>query len=354
LKRFVFPVFNALVVALLGALIGYYIGNLVNGILIGAFAGFTSALVAEFLFGIGGHERWLYKRRVLLLVLLEIPFFTFVVGPYAYVISELNPNPTQICCKTPLDFGAASYDDVSIDSEDGITLSGWYIPPQNDAGSVVILLHGAHGNRLGTSWFAQRLIEAGYGVMMYDQRALGESTGDTLSFGWLDWTDLLAVLDFVRKQENVDPNRIGVVGLSLGGHIALNMLNHDASVQAVWIDGLEAQGMVDFPVRQDIGEEFATFMNSLILKMIEFQLGRNAEPPFSEILPQIDTPLTLVAGGLNDFENRVNQQYRAVVTENTEIWIIPNAPHVGGFLVIPDEYTERMLAFFKTHLLEAD
>lgn len=350
MKRLIFPIFNALMLAILGALLGYYVLNPINGIIAGAVAGFLIAFVIEYVLGIGGRDRWLYKRRVLLLILLEIPFLVFIVGPYAYVLVEFSPNPSTICCVTPLDYGTEHYDDVLIETEDGIILSGWYVPPQDVNGAVIILLHGARGNRLGTGWYATQLINAGYGVLMYDQRALGESTGDTLSFGWLDWADLLAVIDYVREQPEADPNRIGLVGLSGGGHIAMNAIYHDAPVQGVWIDGLQANDIPDFPQRQDIGEEFATLLNWIIIRMGERQLGRAAEPPIVEMLPEIDIPVVLIAGGLDDFESRANQQYAEVAPDNIDVWIIPNAPHVGGATVITDVYTERMLSFFEDTL----
>jgi pimeloyl-ACP methyl ester carboxylesterase len=277
---------------------------------------------------------------------------TFVVGPYAYVIVETQADPHPICCETPIDYGAERYEEIRVRTDDGVTLAGWYVPPRETPGAVIVLLHGAKSDRRGTAWHAQQLVQADYGVLLYDQRALGESTGEMVSFGWLDGPDFLAVIDFLADRPEVDSERIGVVGLSGGGHIALNAayLAPDR-MSALWLDGIQAQRIDDFPAAENIGERFATLINALILKMAEIRLWRSAPPAFVQILTELDRPhMVIVAGGLEDFENRVSQKYASVVAANAEIWLIEDAWHVGGPSVRPDEYRRRMVEFFETSL----
>lgn len=346
-KSWFFPVFNTLVGGIFGALIGYYARALISGILAGALFGAAAGLLFELLFGLLGRNKFIYRRRALLVVILEIPFFVLVMGPYAFVLAETAPNPHPVCCETPLDFGALEYEDVQIEAESGIVLSGWYVPPEEQTGTMIVLLHGSQADRRGTIWHASRLIQAGYGVLMYDQRGLGESTGDSLSFGWRDGADLLAVIDFLEAQPEVISERIGVVGLSLGAQIALNAAHQDpGAVAAFWLDGLPAQTMADFPEPENYRERFATFINRVILRMTELHLGQPAPPAMQDILPQIEQPLILVVGAQDNFEARVNARYEEVVGPLTFVWTIPQAGHLGGPALIPDEYTTRMLQYF--------
>lgn len=346
-RALTFPLFNALIGAIIGLLIGYYLFMLLAGALWGAFAGFVLAFLVEWLFGRLGREKWLYQRRVLLLVLLEIPFAILVVAPYAYAVVQTRPAPRVMCCVTPLAYGAETYETVKIPAGE-VTLAGWYVPPKTPPGPVIIILHGARGDRRGTEWHATQLIGAGYGVLLYDQRGLGESTGDIVSLGTESARDLLAALDWLESRSEVWPGATGVVGLSGGGHIALNAayLAPDR-FPALWLDGVAAQQIKDFPPAQNAGEQFATFINQRLLDMVELRLGEPIPPPYTEILADLTEPrLTLVAGSLEDFEKRVNQQFATVAPENVDVWIIEGAYHVGGPVVIPDEYAARMLAFF--------
>ena len=347
-NRLVFPFFNLVVCAAFGAVIGYYVFQPVQGVVLGGFAGLAIGGLVELTLGRVSPALWLYRRRVLLVVLLEIPIAVFIFGPYAYVLVETRPNPHPVCCETPLEFGAETYEDVRINTEEGITLAGWYIPPREVPGPVIVVLHGSGGDRRNGTWHARELLAAGYGVLLYDQRALGESTGQHTSFGWSDGLDLLIVLDWLAGRPEVDPDRIGAVGLSLGGQIALNAAYQAPDqLAALWVDGVGAQQMADFPDPENLGERFATLINALILKMAEADLGRAAPPAFVEILPALEHPqIVMVGAGQQPFEARITRKFAGVAGANTQVWLIQEAYHTGGPLVRPVEYRERMLAFF--------
>jgi dienelactone hydrolase len=351
-QRWVFPIFNGLVCAVMGGLIGYYTYAVQAGVLIGGSGGFLISLPIEWGLGRLGLKNWLYQRRVLLAVLVELPLAVFILGPYAFVIADTRPDPHPVCCETPLDYGAQTYENVRIQVGDGVTLAGWYVPPRQAPGPVIVVLHGSQGDRRDGAWHARQLIQAGYGVLMYDQRALGESGGKTVSYGWLDGPDLLSALDYLGSRPEVDPERIGAVGLSLGGYIVLNAAYQEPDrFAAVWLDGIHAQRMEDFPEAQNEGEKFAILINAMIFRMMEFRLSRGAPPAFTQILSEMNhPPIMIVAGGLNDFERRVSQKYAKVIQPNTRIWLIENAQHVGGPAVVPDEYRQRMLEFFQDAL----
>jgi len=86
---------------------------------------------------------------------------------------------------------------------------------------VVIVTHGLTGQRLGKSYhlvaFARRLASMGIACLRFDQAGCGESTGD-----FTDLTiptmcdDLRAVVQWVGEQPELDAQRLGFVGLSLG------------------------------------------------------------------------------------------------------------------------------------------
>ena len=88
---------------------------------------------------------------------------------------------------------------------DGVTLAGWFAPPEN--GATIILLHGYGGNRLGMRWHAEVLVEAGYGVLMYDERASGESGGTVRSFGWQDGADVGGAVEYLKRALLLDDTR---------------------------------------------------------------------------------------------------------------------------------------------------
>jgi uncharacterized protein len=306
----------------------------------------------EWLTGLTGQERFLYRRRVLFTTLVEIPLAIFLLAPYFFTLELLAAHPRTVCCVTPLDYGAKNYENVHISTRDGTSLAGWYVPPRDNPGPLIVLLHGAGGDRRGCEWHFRQLLQAGYGILIYDQRALGESGGKSTSFGWLDASDLLDALDWLASRPEVAPGRIGALGLSGGGNIAVNAAYlAPQRLAALWVDGLGAQTIEDFPQPRSAGESFITFLNRIILRMAEFQLGRRSPPSFSTILAGwSQPPLVLVAGGLDDFEKRTNLKFAQILPPQVKFWLIPNAGHVGGSSIAPDEYRTRMLDFFARNL----
>ena len=69
---------------------------------------------------------------------------------------------------------------------------------------------------------AGQLADAGYLVVRYDKRGVGQSGGRAESATLADYADdVLAVVQWLRKQKDVDDKRIAVAGHSEGGAVAL-------------------------------------------------------------------------------------------------------------------------------------
>jgi hypothetical protein len=61
----------------------------------------------------------------------------------------------------------------------------------------------------------------------------------------------------------------------------------------MWLDGVQAQQISDFPQAENVGESFATVINYMILKAIEFRLGQPAPPAYKDILAELDNLVTM-------------------------------------------------------------
>ena len=115
--------------------------------------------------------------------------------------------------KTPADYGLV-YEDVSLKTADGLTLQGWYLPGEN--GAAIILMHGLGGNRISLLGVAESLVEAGYSALIFDLRAHGESEGEFVPYGGPEAEDVKTAVSYLQTRPEVDPERIGSLGWSLG------------------------------------------------------------------------------------------------------------------------------------------
>ncbi|WNJ21025.1 alpha/beta hydrolase [Pontibacter sp. G13] len=138
--------------------------------------------------------------------------------PYAYGIEELEiPN-----------------------EEAGITLTGTLTYPPNRAIKSAIVLVSGSGPQdrdetiMGHKPFAvlaDAFTKAGYAVFRYDDRGVGASTGQFATATTEDFaSDALAVVKFLQKRADIDPDKIVVAGHSEGGAIATMLAAHHSEV----------------------------------------------------------------------------------------------------------------------------
>ena len=124
-----------------------------------------------------------------------------------------------------------AYEEVSFTTSDGLELEGWYIPSKNRAAVI------AFPGRSGPQRPARMLARHGYGVLLFDRRGEGESEGDPNVFGWKGERDVRAAVAFLQSRPDVDPDRIGAIGLSVGGEMLIEAGAESDGPAAIVSDG---------------------------------------------------------------------------------------------------------------------
>jgi fermentation-respiration switch protein FrsA (DUF1100 family) len=202
-------------------------------------------------------------------------------------------------------------------------------------------------------WHAEQLTQAGYGVLMYDERASGESEGVHRSYGWEDPRDVAGALAFLNDMPDVDPEKIGIAGCSIGGQIALQGAAYYPQIGAVWSDGTSTIRAQD--IHKPTNPIFALLVlgNYTLDWMFEVKLGIDAPAPMIEIISSIaPRPIMLVGSGIPmpfvGSEGDHLKFYAHYAGENAELWVLPDAGHCGGPNARPEEYATRMVEFFNT------
>ncbi len=121
----------------------------------------------------------------------------------------------------------------------GITLAAdMYIPKNIQQGEKLpaITISGPFGavKEQVSGLYAQTLAERGYITLAFDPSFTGESGGNVRNVASPDINteDYSAAIDFLTTQENVDSNRLGILGVCGFGSIALNNASMDTRVKA--------------------------------------------------------------------------------------------------------------------------
>jgi uncharacterized protein len=290
------------------------------------------------------HWRWL-SLGVLAALLLTY----YVAIPLIRVEIALHPwrgHPAT----APTERGL-TYEDVTFSSTDGLTLVGWYVPSRNRA--AVILSHGFGGNRAGMLDQAEILARHGFGVLMYDSRAHGDSGGSIATRGWLEVNDLLGTVAYMQTRGDVDPKRIGAFGFSIGAQVTLRAAARTDKLRAVVADGASTATFEDEIPREALGEWLTVPSLWVFYKGLELLSG-TAQPSWVlDALPMIaPRPLLLISTG-RGFEQRQMRLYYAAAHDPKLLWEIPETDHGNGFRVRPQEYADKIVSFFSEALLQS-
>ncbi len=120
--------------------------------------------------------------------------------------------------------------EVTIDAGDVRLAATLYLPPGIERPCpAVVQLHGSAPTRRQSQWYfyTSVCLRSGLAVLAYDKRGCGESTGRFVPFSVEGSTDLFLKLGrdaaaahaWLRKQDGIDPDRVGLVGGSQAGWI---------------------------------------------------------------------------------------------------------------------------------------
>jgi len=107
----------------------------------------------------------------------------------------------------------------------GTSLSAWLYLPENLSAPVpcIVMGHGLGGTKAaGLESYAIRFQEAGFAVLVFDYRHLGESEGEPRQLIWIPYQleDYSAAVNYARSLKEINPARIALWGTSLsGGHV---------------------------------------------------------------------------------------------------------------------------------------
>jgi pimeloyl-ACP methyl ester carboxylesterase len=216
---------------------------------------------------------------------------------------------------------------------------------------VVVLVHGAGGDRTGgIESHATMLVRLGYGVLLYDARGDGSSSGRPESLGWTWHRDVEAAVDFVRAR---GVTRIGALGLSTGAEAVLETAGRDPRIRAVVAEGAQARSFSELRLLPVTPSNVLAAAYGAELVAGYTALGHVSPPPslatmVARIAPR---PIFLISSG-RDYERDMNRSYAHRARGPVPLWELPAAPHTGGLSTHPREYDRRVTAFFDRALLD--
>jgi fermentation-respiration switch protein FrsA (DUF1100 family) len=275
-----------------------------------------------------------------------------VVRARAEGLAIVHP-PREAVEPRPEKFGL-TMEDVALETDDGLTLRAWYLPPaaRDRAALIVTPGYGDHRGKAITT--TAMLAGHGYGVLTFDWRAVGESEGDTSTVGYDEVRDVRAAVDWLAARPEVDPNRIGALSRSAGAAALITEAADDPRVRAVVAETTfsRLQDMVEMGVRAKTGLPAFPFAPLII-----FFGEREAGVPIAAVRP-VDAigrlaprPVLLIRAGRDTWVPAGNADLLyAAAGDPKELWDAPEAEHARVHDAYPEEYERRIVSFFDRYL----
>jgi len=269
----------------------------------------------------------------------------FVLIPLAGAAYGTHPPQTPLEAEQP-----ANAQLVAFETPDGVTLRAWYTPASN--GATIILLPGSGGAKGSTLAHASVLQEHGYGTLALDSRGTGDSGGTGNAWGWHGVADVDGALTWLLAQTGVDPGRVGILGLSMGGEVAITAAAADQRLGAVVAEGVSARVPADMDyLPGGITGTIQRWDGELMWAVAELMTSATPPPPLREaVAAAARMPVLLIVGGAEDESAAAPILQRAA--PSMELWELPDTPHIQSLAEHPAAW-ERLVVDFLDDALAA-
>jgi dipeptidyl aminopeptidase/acylaminoacyl peptidase len=255
----------------------------------------------------------------------------------------------------PADYGL-TYESVSFPSADGLLLKGWFTLPEGEKGNgaAIILCHGYGGNRAGLAE-AAILAQHGYNTLLFDFRGHGESEGDLVTLGYDEVQDVRGAVAYLQIRPEVTPDRIGLLGHSMGGATAIRAAARIPEIKAVVTEGAYAS------LADTIADDFSNLTGlpkfpfaSLMVTLGQWQTGLEIErvQPLDDVARISPRPVLLIHGLADSVIPPENgRRLYEAAGEPKALWQPEGVGHAAAARQRPDEFEARVVAFFDQALL---
>ena len=255
--------------------------------------------------------------------------------------------------ETPKDYNLP-FEDVTVTNPDGMKLAGWFIPSEN--GAVIIMQHGYKSTRSELLNEAEMMYRHGYGVLLTSIRAHDYSEGELITFGIHEIDDMEAWYKFLLLRSDIGASKIGIIGNSYGGMLAIQFAAQNENIKAVVANC--AVSSLNDTVSTSV-THFTGLPNFPFVPLITFWAENetgfkkediDATKWIADISPR---PVFLMQGGADTVISADSgQRLYDAAGEPKELWFDPALGHVEFDTERAEEYEARVVAFFDQYVLD--
>ena len=300
-------------------------------------------------------------RRVLITGSIAYILFSVLAG---ITLAELQLRPWRRPIsqgKEAAAFVRARYgtelENVAITASDGIVLKAWYARPQHANGRDVLMLHGVGDNREGVAGFAAMFLDRGYGVLLPDSRAHGESGGPLATYGLRESNDIHRWVDWLYERHQ--SRCVYGFGESMGAALVLDSLATEDRFCAIVAESPFSSFRAVAYERAALYVRAPTWVGRTLLRLpvevgidyakLRYHLDFDSDSPAAAV-GNSSTPILLIHGS-NDINilPHHSELIAAQCPTHVTLWEVPGAAHCGASATQPEMFWSKVLQWFDNH-----
>ncbi|MFP4074245.1 MAG: alpha/beta hydrolase [Actinomycetota bacterium] len=215
--------------------------------------------------------------------------------------------------------------EVTYETEDELTLSGWFVRSSDNRGSVIVF-NGNAGNRANRLPLGQALAEAGYSVLLTDYRGYGGNRGTPSEKSLA--LDARAAFDYLADRVGTD--RLVYYGESLGAGVAIGLAAEKPPAALILRS--------PFTSLADVASAHYPFLPTSLLLIDRYQN--------SERIGDVQVPTLFVAGTDDTIvpADQTRRLYEAA-SEPKDLLMVEGAGHNDRALLDGDDLVETLVEF---------
>ncbi|MEW5820346.1 MAG: alpha/beta hydrolase [Cyanobacteriota bacterium] len=240
------------------------------------------------------------------------------------------------------------YQDIIIETEDNLTLKGWYIPSSTNKGTILVC-HGVVANRADVLRVTLKFHNAGYEVYTFDFRGHGESDNAKVTYGFTEKRDIKAIVNYIKSR---GVKQLGAYGLSMGAAILLLSMQENPEISPVIADSSFAsvEKIMNYRLAKIIPSPLNKPMVALgkLYTKIFYGVDIDQIAPI-EIVNIINRPIMFIVGtaDTNITPDNGNLLYERA-NDPKELFVVKGADHTQT--IDSPDFDERTLTFISKYL----
>jgi hypothetical protein len=201
---------------------------------------------------------------------------------YEKELSEGKTKSGKIFLYNPSQFGLIS-EDISIRTNDNITLKGWYITDSTvTSGTTLILIPDLKESKFNYIATASELVARGIHVCIIDMRAQGESEGRNYTMGKIVSEDISIIIDSLISKYKTE--NIIMMGNGTGAAIAIQSCIYEKRIKVM------------------VSQNSFLSLNDYLEKYSEEKYGRFSKLFFKRMKKDLEEEMRFSADSLNLLE----------------------------------------------------